>query len=496
MSSDFPSAVIAFFVVLIPLILIHELGHFLTAKRVGITILEFAIGFPPRIVKLFNWGETEFTLNWIPLGGYVRPLGEDMVRPLDAETVEKDREALIAQQQADQNEAEKQNPLESERAQAKARGVKNPKTPNEVPPLSRIFFLAGGALANFALAFVLFFIIAVTGIPQSVGASVGVLKVEPDSVLAQAGLQSGDIIMDVNGAKFADSESFFDTYYKATEPLTVTVSRGQQNEKIQLTIPPPTGLEQTQQAFYVQILGIVPDAPGAKAGILPGDVVIALNGQSFDSTNTFRELISENAGKDVTMTLRRGDETLDVTLQPRKNPPEGQGAVGISISDITEDLPTHLQFIALDQQDLVPQPLLESARYGVDRVFSVISMTVQVPVQLLNGKMTPEQARPVSVIGMSQIGADILRQSVEQQRLAPILDFIAVISVALGFFNLLPIPALDGGRILFVLVEVVRGRPIAPEREGIVHLVGLVLLLSLSVLIILNDVVNPINLLR
>ena len=96
------SAIIAFFVVLIPLILVHELGHFLAAKAVGITVLEFGIGFPPRIVKLFTWGETEFTLNWIPLGGFVRPLGEDMIRPVDAETVEKDRAGLLARQDQDE----------------------------------------------------------------------------------------------------------------------------------------------------------------------------------------------------------------------------------------------------------------------------------------------------------------------------------------------------------------------------------------------------------
>jgi regulator of sigma E protease len=94
---------------------------------------------------------------------------------------------------------------------------------------------------------------------------------------------------------------------------------------------------------------------------------------------------------------------------------------------------------------------------------------------------------------MSQIGGAVIQESIEQRRIAPILDFIATISVALGFFNLLPIPALDGGRILFVLIEIVRGRPIAPERESMVHLIGLALLLSLSVLIILNDVINPIT---
>ena len=97
---------------------------------------------------------------------------------------------------------------------------------------------------------------------------------------------------------------------------------------------------------------------------------------------------------------------------------------------------------------------------------------------------------------MSQIGSQIIQQSIQQQTITPVLNFIAVISVALGFFNLLPIPALDGGRILFVIIEIIRGKPISPEREGLVHLIGLAILLSLSVFIILNDVINPINLLN
>jgi regulator of sigma E protease len=115
---------------------------------------------------------------------------------------------------------------------------------------------------------------------------------------------------------------------------------------------------------------------------------------------------------------------------------------------------------------------------------------------LLSGAVTAEEARPVSVVGMSQIGSQIIQQSIQQQNITPVLNFIAVISVALGFFNLLPIPALDGGRILFVIIEIIRGKPISPEREGLVHLIGLAILLSLSVFIILNDVINPISLLN
>lgn len=484
------SAVIAFFVVLIPLILVHELGHFVTAKSVGITILEFAIGFPPRIKRLFTWGETEFTLNWIPLGGFVRPLGEDMIRPLDEESVEKEREALIARQAEN---AEQQNAFNSDLEEAKARGVKNPKTVNEIRPLGRIFFLAGGALANFLLAFLLFFIIALTGIPQSVGGTVNIVNVTPDSPFAEAGLQNGDLITDMDGAKFNDSQDFLSKYYEAENPLTLVVLRGQEAQSVEIVVP-PSKAQLSPSANYAQILGVVEDAPGAQAGMQPGDIVLTFNDQPVNGVEDFRTLTRENVGKEVSLTLRRGDETLDIKLTPRENPPEGQGAIGILIGGVLEDDATGLLYQDGYQQEIIaPQSLGDSVRYGVDRVVSVITMTIRIPQQLISGALTPEEARPVSVVGMSQIGAVVIQQSIDQGRLSPILDFIAVISVALGFFNLLPIPALDGGRILFVLVEIVRGRPISPEREGLVHLVGLALLLSLSVLVILNDVVNPIT---
>jgi regulator of sigma E protease len=118
---------------------------------------------------------------------------------------------------------------------------------------------------------------------------------------------------------------------------------------------------------------------------------------------------------------------------------------------------------------------------------------IRVPSELLRGTLSMEAARPVSIVGISQMGGELLQDSIEQGQPVVILNYIALISVALGLTNLLPIPALDGGRILFVLIEIVRGRPIAPEREGLVHLVGLLLLLSVTVVFILNDLFNPIT---
>jgi regulator of sigma E protease len=353
--------------------------------------------------------------------------------------------------------------------------------------------------------------IAITGLPQTVGGSVYVANVNPDSIFANWGLRNYDIILDLNGEKFRDSQDFWAKLYNLEgQPVTLMVQSVEtagtqqgssgETEAIQtlvtreVSFTPQFDSKQSALGSYAQINGIVPEAPADVAGIEPGDIAIAFNGAAINGVDDFRERTRENAGEEVEITLRRGEETFDVSLTPRLNPPEGQGAIGIVITPIFEETATGALYQeGLPQETLVSQPLDQAIQYGANRVISVITMTVSIPSQLVSGAITPDEARPVSVVGMSQIGAAVIRNSIEQGRLAPILDFIAVISVALGFFNLLPIPALDGGRIVFVLLEMVRGRPIAPEREGLVHLVGLALLLSLSVLIILNDVVNPIT---
>jgi regulator of sigma E protease len=125
-------------------------------------------------------------------------------------------------------------------------------------------------------------------------------------------------------------------------------------------------------------------------------------------------------------------------------------------------------------------------------MFDVVWGTLRAPLMLIRGQITPSEARPVSVVGISQLAGRAAEETASQGDWFPILWFTGIISVALGFTNLLPIPALDGGRILFVLVEIVRGRRIEPEREGMVHLVGMLVLLGLMVLIIIQDIVNPI----
>lgn len=484
--NDLLSAIAAFVLVLIPAVFVHELGHFLAAKAVGITILEFGIGMPPRMVKLFERGGTEYTLNWLPLGGFVRPLGEDTVRQLGEEETERDRDL------------------------ARARGIDKTMSVNEAPPLGRILFFSAGAFANFLLAAVLFAIVALIGVPQIVGGRVVAMDVMFGSALAEAGLQSGDIIEAINGETFNTPAEFSRRLYELSgEEVTLTVRRLEEpnqtlinldTEPLTITFTPDLPATPPEQKGYPVILGVAPGSPAEEAGIEPGDLVTSFNDTELTSFALLRDMTQENLDREVSLTLLRDGQTLEVTLTPRSNPPEGQGAMGIVSTEAPVAVDTNLGLLYQEgppQEVLVPQPLGRAIQFSLNRVADVFVTIARVPSEILAGTLSPEAARPVSVVGIGQMGGVFLQQSVQTNQPTIILNFIAVISIALGLTNLLPLPALDGGRIFFVVLEIVRGRPIAPEREGFVHLVGLAILLSAMVVLVLNDLINPVtNLIR
>ncbi|MDX2160590.1 MAG: RIP metalloprotease RseP [bacterium] len=460
LGNDAILTIFAFLLVLIPAVFIHELGHFLAAKMVGITILEFGIGMPPRAVKLFTHKGTDYTLNWLPLGGFVRPLGEDIVRPVGDEAMLSDRQEAIG------------------------RGIANPKSVNEAKPLGRIFFMAGGALANFLTAFVLFVVIGIFGLP-----AVTAMPFEtPSGALAQAGVQPGDSIIAVDGQTLDNANEFLERLYATPgEPTTITVRRDGQTLDLTLTLFGT--LDESTLAARPIILGAADDSPAAEAGLQANDIAIAFNGEPLDSYETLQRLTRENLGREVTLTVWRDGETFDVSLTPRENPPQGQGALGIQISDAGVD--TALGLVLLP--DYVGRPLAQAIPYSFERMGAVVSAIASIPSQLINGTASGEDMRLASPLGISQVGGVLVEESIEQNRPGIILEYMALISFALGLTNLLPIPALDGGRILFVLIEILRGRPIAPEREGMVHLVGMVVLLSLMFVVLINDAINPLS---
>ncbi len=281
--------IVAFLLVLIPAVLIHELGHLIAAKLVGITILEFGIGMPPRLFKLFTWRGTEYTLNWLPLGGFVRPLGEDIVRQMGDEALKSDREIAIE------------------------RGFEKPVSVNEAKPAGRIFFMAGGAIANFIMAFVIFVIIGLSGLPQLVGARVELRHIPADSPLAAAGLQSGDVIEEVNGEFFADAAALLVVLQSAGSQVDLTVIRPDEGqERFTLAVTDFDASDLTLSTHPI-IQYVAPGSPAADAGLERDDLVTALNETPITSFEELQGLTAENLGQEVALTVTRDGESVSST---------------------------------------------------------------------------------------------------------------------------------------------------------------------------------------
>ncbi len=348
-------AIGGFLIVLTPVVLIHELGHFTAAKLSKIRVEEFGFGLPPRAVKLAEKGGTIYSLNWIPLGGFVRPAGED-----------------------------------------------DPSVPGGFASASkraRFFVLVSGAGANFLAALIIFW--------------------------------------------------------------------------IALMIGPPA----------IEIDSVHPNSPAMSAGLQSGDVFLAAEGVRVDNTGTLRGVVEANAGSEIELLILRDGQELTVSLVPRRPgefDPATDGPIGVGLT------------VPASGGVRVARGPIEAAARSLDFMWQNVTLTLQLPSMLLSGEITPQEARPISVVGISQIAGQAAETSASSGNLYPILTMAAIINIALGLTNLLPIPALDGGRILFVLIEAVRGRRIEPERESMVHVIGMLVLLGLMVFLIFQDIINPI----
>lgn len=357
-----------FVIGLIPLIVLHEFGHLLMAKLNGVWAREFGIGYPPRIITLFRWKETEFTLNWIPFGGFVRLEGENLL------------------------ETEDQKPPPDPEQASHALYSKS--------PWRRILIYLGGPLMNLLTAWVIAVLLFTSGVPM----------------------------------------------------------------------------------MRTVVTDVAPGSPAEEAQIQPGDIPIAVAGQPVEDPMELSTLIQEHLGEPVEITLQRGEDIVRVTLTPRVNPPEGQGSIGVVIAGepITDTLKRYA----------FPEAIARGTSYFV----SMGVMTALLPVYAIRLGLPFEQARPVGIIGISQIAEQSVNESLQQNALYPFLNLVIMLSVSLGIFNLLPIPALDGGRILFSLIEGLRGKALTPQLQERIHFVALMVMLVLFVAITILDIVMPVPL--
>jgi regulator of sigma E protease len=229
----------------------------------------------------------------------------------------------------------------------------------------------------------------------------------------------------------------------------------------------------------IMITQVAEGSPASEAGLLPNDVVLRLNGLEVRSIAELQEITRQNLGRAVPIEVQRDRVTLTREVVPRANPPEAQGPIGIRIG------PARI--------DRVAHPIPEALVLGVQQTYQTIGFTFAVPSMVLRGLLPLDVARPVGPVGIVQITSEATSASVNSGWLFPALSVAALISTALAVFNILPIPALDGGRLLFVIIEALRGRRVDPRREGAIHSLGIAVLLSLILVVTYLDLLNPIQ---
>jgi regulator of sigma E protease len=232
----------------------------------------------------------------------------------------------------------------------------------------------------------------------------------------------------------------------------------------------------------VQISRVLAGSPAEQAGIRQGDIVLSLAGEPVKATGDLRRITDANLGRTVPMQIRRGQEQTTLTVTPRQQWPEGEGPIGIGIGD---------RAVKMEPVRYGP---VEAVGRGVGELGKSIGLTLMIPVMAFQGIVPLELLRPVGPVGLFQATSQATAETVRSGWWFPLLYMAATLGAGLGVANLLPIPGLDGGRLVFVLIEMLRGRRISPEREGMIHLVGMGLLVSLVVVITYFDILNPVNL--
>jgi regulator of sigma E protease len=445
------TTVLSFVIVIGILILVHELGHFFVARWTGVGVERFSIGFGPVLAR-WRGPETEYCLSAIPMGGYVKMVGEE-------------------------------NPLEGG-----ASIESDPKKAFALKPLwARFLIVFAGPGMNFVLAAVIFAIILATmGRPVS-PAIVG--RVAEDGPAAAAKLQSGDTVTSVDGRPIA----FWEELYRAImasqgRPLKLTVVRDGATRDVEITprkiaVRDPIFKEQREEwdlgvgpQLAPQIGAVSPGSPAEKADLRPGDVVIGVAGQPVFTPDELTQAIQKRGGQTFEIVVQRENKPVPVNVTAttvKEKSPTGQdveiGRIGVGIV---------MKAVRYERYNPVA-----AVGYGVAKTWDMTELTAKGLWKLVTLQL------PLSNLGGPiQIAAEGERQ--RREGLPSLALFTAVISVNLAVLNLLPVPMLDGGHLLFFVIEGILGRPVSLKKREAAQQLGLVLLLLLMVFAIYNDLVR------
>jgi regulator of sigma E protease len=419
--------------VLSPIILIHELGHFLVGKLAGVRIEEFGLGFPPRVLTvgrgrgLLQVGDTSVV---IPRG-YRLPPGIDVGVRVAAEVLRRPRGDLIL------------------------RGIR-PVDHHAVPTQTT----------------------TPSALPQPSVLEGVVILVDPGTEYTLNLLPVGGFVRMTGEEDPSDPVSLAS---KSKRWRLATLAAGPLlNMIVAVALAAGAYWSGLPDSWLIRITAVQPSSSADTAGLSPGDVIVSIGGQRItDGMLQVSEVVREHPGEQIDLAVLRQERLTGLTATLGRDS-EGNGLLGIAMVPHP------------DKTSIRGYSFAEGVAQGLRDTGNVVLMTVQVPLRLLSGEMSAEEARPSSVVGISGVLTLSLQQSFEWGLAFPALQTASIISLMLGLTNLLPLPALDGGRILFVVLEAVRGRRVSPQREAAFHLVGMLILLALLGLMAVQDVLNPI----
>ncbi len=422
------------------LVLIHELGHFLAAKFFGMRVERFSVGFPPNIYKIKK-GETEYCLGATPLGGYVNISG------------------MIDESMDTDHLNEEPKPWEF----------------RSKPVWQRIIVISAGVIFNMILAVMIFAGIALsTGEQRIPIENVPGMYAADTSLVHEVGFQTGDKLVGVNGERPKYYSEFTSPERITSSDLSYTVLRNGQEVTLQM----PSGLlDQLNSRPFIgtsilqpQLGSIQPNSPADSAGLQPGDRIVAVNGEPV---SYWMELVGKikNGERPLQLTVNRGDETLQVEVTPNE-----ENIIGIAPQQ---------NLAALFGAESIEYGFMGSLKYGYDRTAQTLTGIIQGFGRMFSGDISVREnlGGPVAI-------AQFTKSATDAGGWLGFWSFTAFLSVTLAIMNILPIPALDGGHLMFLIYEGITRREPSEKVRMAMQQIGFLIIIALFILITFNDILR------
>jgi len=445
-------SVLAFVVAIGVLVTVHEFGHFWVARRLGVKVLRFSIGFgQPLWKRTFGRDATELVVASVPLGGYVKMLDE--------------REGEVA-------------------------AAELPRAFNRQPLRSRIAIVIAGPLFNFLFAICVYWLMYIVGVP---GMRPLVGEVIPGSFADQAGIVAGDEIVAIEGVPTPTWEStvmaLLDASLEDTGSVDMSV-RDTRGGTRQLQASFTTGSELLQKGGVLENFGLSPWRPpavidrlvaggaGERAGLQPGDRVIKADAESISNWEQWVEYVRERPGRTIVVQVLRDGRELSLKMVPEQVTDNGEsiGRIGAYVRLPSDEQRATMRVVVR----YGPLAAVPEAGY---KTWEVATLTLRTLWKMVTGQASVESlSGPISIAQFAGQSAAV--------GLAAFLGFLGIVSVSLGVLNLLPVPVLDGGHLLFYVLEFIKGSPVSEAVQILGQKIGIALLLALMTLAFYNDLVR------